>query len=100
MFVNMIELCLSYVAVDAVVVLQSILRQLGQLSNEPLMADESELECFHKLQKLYTSTKTAKVYLYYQSIYQLIIKFREFCLVKFLTNVMFTAFSAAYRSGR
>lgn len=39
---------------------QSILRQLGQLSNEPLMADEFELECFHKLQKLYTSTKTAK----------------------------------------
>ncbi|KAL5099809.1 hypothetical protein RYX36_004136 [Vicia faba] len=39
---------------------QTILRQLGQLSNEPLMADESELECYQKLQKLYTSTKTAK----------------------------------------
>nr|XP_027193283.1 SH3 domain-containing protein 2 [Cicer arietinum] len=39
---------------------QAILRQLGQLSNEHLMADESEVECHQKLQKLYTSTKTAK----------------------------------------
>ncbi|RDY05503.1 SH3 domain-containing protein 2, partial [Mucuna pruriens] len=39
---------------------QAILRQLGQISNEPLMADESEIECHQQLQKLYTSTKTAK----------------------------------------
>ncbi|KAJ1431173.1 SH3-like domain superfamily [Sesbania bispinosa] len=39
---------------------QAILRQLGQLSNEPLMTDESELECHQQLRKLYTSTKTAK----------------------------------------
>ncbi|KAK7252564.1 hypothetical protein RIF29_36608 [Crotalaria pallida] len=39
---------------------QAILRQLGQISNEPLMTDESELECQQKLQKLYTSTKAAK----------------------------------------
>lgn len=45
-------------------VLQAILRQLGQISNEPLMTDESELECHQQLQKLYTSTKAAKVYLY------------------------------------
>lgn len=51
--------------------LQAILRQLGQLSNEPLTTDESELECHQQLQKLYTSTKTAKVYLYYQSLYHL-----------------------------
>jgi hypothetical protein len=79
-----------------IVVLQTILRQLGQLSNEPLMADESELECYHKLQKLYTSTKTAKVYLYSQSIY--LLSLESFRLVKFLTKVMLTAFSAAYCS--
>ncbi|XP_027913365.1 SH3 domain-containing protein 1 [Vigna unguiculata] len=39
---------------------QAILRQLGQISNEPLMTDESEIECHQHLQKLYTSTKTAK----------------------------------------
>ncbi|KAI4327936.1 hypothetical protein L6164_020342 [Bauhinia variegata] len=39
---------------------QAILRQLGQISNEPLMTDESELECHQQLQKLYNSTKTAK----------------------------------------
>ncbi|KAL9328398.1 hypothetical protein ACSQ67_003401 [Phaseolus vulgaris] len=39
---------------------QAILRQLGQISNEPLMTDESEIECHQQLQKLYTSTKTAK----------------------------------------
>lgn len=39
---------------------QAILRQLGQLSNESLMTDESEIECHQQLQKLYTSTKTAK----------------------------------------
>nr|XP_025651430.1 SH3 domain-containing protein 2-like isoform X2 [Arachis hypogaea]XP_025698084.1 SH3 domain-containing protein 2-like isoform X2 [Arachis hypogaea] len=39
---------------------QAILRQLGQISNEPLMTDESELECHEKLRKLYNSTKTAK----------------------------------------
>ncbi|KAG5134630.1 hypothetical protein AAZX31_09G197300 [Glycine max] len=39
---------------------QVILRQLGQISNEPLMIDESEIECHQQLQKLYTSTKTAK----------------------------------------
>ncbi|KAG5069532.1 hypothetical protein AAZX31_01G138000 [Glycine max] len=39
---------------------QAILRQLGQISNEPLMTDESEIECLQQLQKLYTSTKTAK----------------------------------------
>nr|KYP46133.1 Intersectin-1 [Cajanus cajan] len=38
----------------------AILRQLGQISNEPLMTDESEIECHQQLQKLYTSTKTAK----------------------------------------
>ncbi|KAK7309475.1 hypothetical protein RJT34_06230 [Clitoria ternatea] len=39
---------------------QAILRQLGQISNEPLMTDESEIECHQQLRKLYTSTKTAK----------------------------------------
>ncbi|XP_061359875.1 SH3 domain-containing protein 1 [Gastrolobium bilobum] len=39
---------------------QAILRQLGQISNEPLMTDEFELECHQQLQKLYNSTKTAK----------------------------------------
>ncbi|MED6147412.1 hypothetical protein PIB30_043807 [Stylosanthes scabra] len=40
--------------------LQAILRLLGQISNEPLMTDESELECDEKLRKSYNSTKTAK----------------------------------------
>ncbi|XP_027360203.1 SH3 domain-containing protein 2 isoform X2 [Abrus precatorius] len=39
---------------------QAILRQLGQISSEPLMTDESEIECHQHLRKLYTSTKTAK----------------------------------------
>ncbi|KAE9596867.1 putative SH3 domain, AH domain-containing protein [Lupinus albus] len=39
---------------------QAILRQLGQIGNEPLMADDSELECHQQLQKLYISTKAAK----------------------------------------
>ncbi|KAI4314587.1 hypothetical protein L6164_027477 [Bauhinia variegata] len=41
---------------------QAILRQLGQISNEPLMIDESELQCHQQIQKLYNSTKTAKHY--------------------------------------
>ncbi|OIW10735.1 hypothetical protein TanjilG_27681 [Lupinus angustifolius] len=40
---------------------QALLRQLGQISNEPLMTHESELQCQHKLENLYTSTKAAKI---------------------------------------
>ncbi|KAF7829128.1 SH3 domain-containing protein 1 [Senna tora] len=39
---------------------QAILRQLGQITNEPLMTDESELQCHQQLRKLYNSTKAAK----------------------------------------
>ena len=44
-----------------VIISQAILRQLGQINNEPLMTDESELQCHQQLKKLYKSTKTAKV---------------------------------------
>ncbi|KAI9125219.1 hypothetical protein K1719_003835 [Acacia pycnantha] len=39
---------------------QAILRQLGQISNEPLITDESEVQCHQQLRKLYNSTKAAK----------------------------------------
>lgn len=73
--------------------LQVILRQLGQISNEPLMIDESEIECHQQLQKLYTSTKTAKVFFNIFTPCILFNWFKKLCLVMFLTNVLLDAHS-------
>lgn len=39
---------------------QAILRQLGQFGHEAVMVDDTEMECYQRLQNLYKSTRTAK----------------------------------------
>jgi endophilin-A len=40
---------------------QAVLKHLGHLSNEGIIVDEAELQCYRHLQNLYNSTRTAKV---------------------------------------
>jgi endophilin-A len=44
--------------------LQAVLKHLGHFSNEGIIVDEAELQCYQHLQNLYNSTRAAKVQLF------------------------------------
>lgn len=46
------------------VCLQAVLKHLGHFSNEGIIVDEAELQCYQHLQNLYNSTRAAKVQLF------------------------------------
>lgn len=51
----------NFMLVSNVHVLQAVLKHLGHFGNEAFIVDEAEFQCYQQLQKLYNSTRSAKV---------------------------------------